>query len=96
LREMGIRVALGASRGQVLSLVLRDGLRLGMFGIVIGVVGSMGAARLLSTQLYGVKATDPSTFAAVAVLLGMVAVLAAYVPARRAAQVDPIHVLRDE
>jgi predicted permease len=96
LREMGIRVALGASRGQVLSLVLRDGLRLGMFGIVIGVVGSMGAARLLSTQLYGVKATDPATFAAVAVLLGMVAVLAAYVPARRAAQVDPIHVLRDE
>ena len=91
-----VRIALGASRPQVLRLVLSDGLRLGMVGIVIGVFGSIGAAALLSSQLYGVKATDPWTFTFAALLLMFVAAAAGYMPARRAARVDPINVLRDE
>jgi predicted permease len=96
LREMGIRIALGATRTEVLSLVLNDGLRVGATGIVIGILGSIAATRLLSSQLYGVKPTDPGTFVLVAVLLAIVAVSAAYLPASRAASVDPIAVLRDE
>lgn len=96
LREMGIRIALGATRNDVLSLVLKDGLRLGMVGIVIGILGSVAVTRMLTSQLYGVSATDPWTFALVALLLAMVAASAAYLPARRAAAVDPIEVLREE
>ena len=96
LREMGIRIALGASRSEALSLVLYDGLRLGMVGILVGIVASVAATRLLSTQLYGVKATDPLTFVFVVLLLAAVAALATYIPARRAAGVDPIAVLRQE
>jgi putative ABC transport system permease protein len=96
LREMGIRIALGANQGQVLGLVLRDGVRLGGLGILVGVAGAMGATRLLSSQLYGVKAIDPSVFAIVALVLVAIATSAAYLPARRAARVDPINVLRDE
>lgn len=96
LREMGIRIALGATRTEVLSLVLNDGLRVGAIGIVIGILGSIAAMRLLSSQLYGVKPTDPWTFALGAVLLAIVAVSAAYLPAHRAAAVDPIVVLREE
>ena len=95
-RELGIRLALGASQQQVFRLVLQEGLRLGILGICLGLLGWMGVGRLLSSQLYGVKATDLETFASVALLLTLVAVVAAYVPARRAALVDPISVLRDE
>lgn len=96
LREMGIRIALGADQRQVLGLVIRDGLRLGLMGIGAGLIGSIAATRLLSTQLFGVKATDPLIFSTVALLLAGMAALAAYVPARRAARVDPITVLREE
>ncbi len=96
LREIGIRIALGASQREVLRIVLGEGARLGVWGVLIGLIGSLGATRLLASQLYGVKATDPWTFGAVAFLLALVAILAAYVPARRAARVDPKTVLRDE
>jgi putative ABC transport system permease protein len=96
LREMGIRIALGATQGNVLRIILADGLRCGLFGICFGVAGSYGATRLLSSQLYGVKPTDPWMFISVTLLLALVATMAAYVPARRAALVDPIAVLRDE
>ncbi len=95
-REIGIRMALGANQRKVLGAILTDGLRCALFGITIGLAGAFGATRLLSSQLYGVKATDPWMFASVALLLSLVAAFAAYVPARRAAQVDPITVLRHE
>jgi putative ABC transport system permease protein len=96
MREMGIRIALGANQGQVLRLVLGDGLRLGLFGILSGIIGSVAATRLLSSQLYGVTATDPLTFILVALILATISAMATYLPARRAARVDPITVLRDE
>jgi predicted lysophospholipase L1 biosynthesis ABC-type transport system permease subunit len=96
LREMGIRIALGATQRNVLGIILADGLRCGLFGICLGVAGSFGATRLLSSQLYGVKSTDPWMFISVTLLLALVAAIAAYMPARRAARVDPIAVLRDE
>ncbi|MBV9157574.1 MAG: ABC transporter permease, partial [Acidobacteriaceae bacterium] len=95
-REMGIRIALGANRRQMLNLILSDGFRLGISGIVIGTVGSIAATRLLRSQLYGVKSTDPWVFGIVAVLLAAVAILAAYIPAYHASRVDPITVLREE
>jgi putative ABC transport system permease protein len=96
LREMGIRIALGATQGNVLKMILTDGFRCGLFGICFGVAGAFGATRLLRSQLYGVKSTDPWMFIAVTLLLALIATIAAYVPARRAARVDPITVLRDE
>jgi putative ABC transport system permease protein len=96
LREMGIRIALGATQGNVLKMILADGFRCGLFGICFGVAGSFGATRLLRSQLYGVKSTDPWMFISVTLLLALIATMAAYVPARRAARVDPITVLRDE
>jgi predicted permease len=95
-REFGIRIALGSSRGGVMRLVLRDGVFLIGGGTVIGVVGALAATRLLSTFLFGVKPTDPVTFAAVALLLGAVAILGSYFPARRATKVDPLVALRAE
>ncbi len=96
LREMGIRMALGASQYQVLRIVLEEGMQVGALGVLIGLIGSFGATRLLASQLYKVKATDPWTFGAVALLLASIAAIAAYLPARRAARVDPIAVLREE
>jgi predicted permease len=95
-QEIGIRVALGARRGDVVWLVVRQSLRLAGLGIVIGLVGAWGVTRLLGGLLYGVGATDARTFVAVAVVLGAVAATAAWVPARRAAGVDPISALRHD
>ncbi len=95
-REMGIRMALGASRTRVLTLVLGQGLRLTALGVVLGLGLSLGLARLLDAMLYGVAAYDGWTFAGVALLLGTVAVLAAWLPARRATRVDPAIALRAE
>jgi predicted permease len=93
-REIGVRVALGAQHGQVLSLIVGEGLRLAAMGLVLGVIGSMLLARTLRGLVYGVSPTDPAAFASVVALLAIVAVVAAWVPARRAARVDPMQVLR--
>jgi ABC-type antimicrobial peptide transport system permease subunit len=95
-QEIGIRVALGARRWDVLRLVLSHSVNMAALGVVIGVVGSLALTRLMSKMLYGVSATDPMTFCAVAALLTLVAVSASYIPARRAMRVDPIVALRYE
>jgi predicted permease len=94
--EIGIRMALGASSGSVLRLILRQGLLLGIMGIGIGLAGAIVLTRLISGLLYGVSAADPLTFAAVSILLAAAAVAAQIIPARRAARVDPIIALRHE
>lgn len=95
-REIGIRIALGANPGKVLRLVLGRGLRLAGFGTAIGILAALMLTQLLNSLLFGVSATDPVTFAAVAGLLLGVALLACYVPARRAMRVDPMVALRYE
>jgi putative ABC transport system permease protein len=94
--EIGVRMALGAHTGNVLSLVLGEGLRLAALGAAIGLAGSLFAARLLSGMLFGVAPSDPATFAGVAMVLVLVALVACYVPARRATRVDPLVALRYE
>jgi putative ABC transport system permease protein len=95
-REIGIRVALGARPEQVMMPVLKEGLTLALAGIAIGLAGAAAATRLLARFLYGVGALDPATFAAVAALLLAIALLASYIPSRRALRIDPIEALRDE
>ena len=95
-REMGIRMALGAQRWDILWLILRQGGTLAAAGVVVGMISSLGLARFMTAQLYGIRATDPVTFIAVAVLLGLVALAACCVPAMRAARVDPMVALRYE
>ncbi len=95
-QEIGIRMALGAERRNVLGLVVGEGARVAVLGIAIGVTASFLVTRLLSSLLFGVSATDPLTFTAVAVLLGAVALVASYIPAQRAARVDPMVALRYE
>jgi putative ABC transport system permease protein len=95
-REIGIRLALGAQRGSVLALVLQNGLKLTGAGIVLGLSGSLALARLLRNLLFAVGPTDPLTFAAVPVLLILAALLACWLPARRATKVDPLIALRYE
>jgi putative ABC transport system permease protein len=94
--EIGIRMALGAPRGDVFRLVVGEGLKLAGVGIAIGIAAALGLARLMSSLLYGISATDFETFTGVAVLLALVALLACYVPARRAMRVDPTVALRYE
>jgi predicted permease len=95
-RELGIRMALGASRDGVLKLVLRQGMQLALLGMVIGLAGAFALTRLISSQLYGVGTTDPATFVAVTAVLGTVALVASLVPAMRATRVDPVIALREE
>jgi putative ABC transport system permease protein len=94
--ELGIRATLGASRGEIIGLVLRQGLRLVAAGMVSGLVAAFVMLRFLAKLLYGVRPADPITLAAVAVLLGAIALLACYIPARRAAKVEPVIALRYE
>ena len=94
--EIGIRMALGAERADVLRMVVSHGLRLSLIGIGAGLAAALGLTRLMSSMLFGVRPTDFVTFAAVSLLLAGVAVLASYVPARRATRVDPIIALRYE
>ena len=95
-REMGIRMALGATPREVVGLVLREGMRLAVIGVGIGIVGALLATRALRGMLFGVSAADPVTLLAVSAFLAAVALLAAYLPARRAARVDPMTALRGE
>ena len=95
-REIGIRVALGATRRNIVSLVVRQGMTLGLSGVAIGLAGAVMLTRLIRSLLFGVEATDPVTFVGIALLLGLVALLASYIPARRASRVDPLVALRYE
>jgi putative ABC transport system permease protein len=95
-REIGVRLALGAQPRDVLSMVLVGGGKLAAVGLVIGLVGSLGVSYLLRSQLYGVSSSDPATYVVVAALLGLVALAACYLPARRATRVDPLIALRYE
>jgi macrolide transport system ATP-binding/permease protein len=95
-REIGIRMALGANSRDVLSLVIKQGMRLALIGLGVGLAGSLALTRLMSSVLYGVSATDAMTFALVSSLLAVVVLAACYIPARRAARVDPMIALRYE
>ncbi len=95
-RELGIRMALGAGRGKVLGMVVGQGAKLALIGIALGIAGSLAVTRFLSAMVYGISTTDVPTFALVAILLGSVAVAASYLPARRAAEADPLEALRTE
>jgi putative ABC transport system permease protein len=95
-REIGIRMALGAQRHDVLKLVVKQGMSLAGIGVLVGIAVSLGLTRLMAGLLFGVSATDPLTFILVALGLASVALLANYVPARRAAKVDPMVALRYE
>lgn len=94
--EVGLRMALGAQRGDVLRLVIKQGLLLTVIGVAIGLAGALAMTRVLASLLYGVTATDPLTFVSVALLLIIIGVLACYIPARRATRVDPLEALRHE
>jgi ABC-type antimicrobial peptide transport system permease subunit len=94
--EIGIRMALGATRGTVLRILMEQGLRLVLIGLVLGLAVAFAVTRLLSSVLYGVKTNDLLTFGGVTLLLAGVAVLASYIPARRAASIEPMQALRSE
>jgi ABC-type antimicrobial peptide transport system permease subunit len=93
-QEFGIRLALGAQPGNVFSIVLGQGARLALFGVILGFIAAFAVTRLMTSLLFGVQPTDPITFTAVPALLMGVALLACYIPARRATRVDPIIALR--
>jgi len=96
VHEIGIRLALGAQRSSILQIVLRQGLRLALAGAAVGLVAATIVSRLMAGLLYDVRPTDPLTFAGVALLLIIVALLACYIPARRAVRVNPLDALRHE
>jgi putative ABC transport system permease protein len=94
--EIGLRMALGAESSDVLKMVVTDGMKLAVVGLLLGIVGAALLSRYLESELYGIKATDPYTYAGVALGLGAVAAAACYFPARRATKVDPISALRHD
>jgi ABC-type antimicrobial peptide transport system permease subunit len=95
-REIGVRLALGATPGEILGLVVRGGMTLTLAGVALGIVGSLLAGRLILNLLYGVRSWEPDILAASATVLIAVAILGCYFPARRASQVDPMEALRIE
>jgi len=94
-KEIGIHMALGATRGRVLGMILGQGMRLTVVGLVAGLAASFALTRLLQAQLYVVKPTDPVTLVVVAAFFGVVALIACYIPAQRATRVDPMNALRE-
>jgi putative ABC transport system permease protein len=94
--EVGLRIALGATTGSVLRLVLGEGLALAALGLALGLAAAATSARLLTSMLFRVQPTDPIVYLAVTVLLGMVALVASYVPARRASKIDALAAIRQE
>jgi putative ABC transport system permease protein len=95
-REIGVRIALGAQKQNVLSLVIGQGMKLALVGVGVGVLVALALTRVLRSLLYDVKPTDPPTFVAVSLLLVAIALIACWLPARRAAKVDPMEALRYE
>jgi putative ABC transport system permease protein len=95
-REIGIRMALGAQRSDILGQIVRQGMSTTLIGIAVGLTGAFALTRVLRSLLFGVKSTDPLTFIAVGLLLSFVALIASYIPARRAMRVDPMVALRHE
>jgi ABC-type antimicrobial peptide transport system permease subunit len=95
-QEIGVRLAIGASPADVVRLFLREGVALAAAGLLIGVVSALAAGRVLASLLFGVTTTDPLTFAGVTLALGIAALCASYLPARRAAAVDPMTALRTD
>jgi ABC-type antimicrobial peptide transport system permease subunit len=94
--DIGVRMALGAERGQILRLVLRQAFELTAAGVVVGLLGALGLTRVMDSLLYGVGVRDPVTFILAPAVLMMTAMVASYIPARRATRVDPVVALRDE
>jgi len=96
LHELGVRMALGAARRDILRLVLGEGLRLAVAGVAVGILGALALTRLMSSMLYGIRATDPLTFLVVSAAVSAIALLASWFPARRATRIDPMAALRCE
>ena len=94
--EMGIRMAVGANPSDVVKLVMVSGAKLAFSGVLVGLIGAAALSRIMASQLYAVGATDPLTFAGVALVLGLVALAATYVPALRAARIDPVLAIQGE
>jgi ABC-type antimicrobial peptide transport system permease subunit len=96
IQEIGIRMALGAQKDDVLRLIVSRGVILAISGIAVGIAGALSLTRLMSSLLYGTQAADPTTFLAVIFVLSAVAIAASYIPARRAAKIEPMAALRHE
>jgi ABC-type antimicrobial peptide transport system permease subunit len=95
-RELGIRMALGATQSHILRLVVRQGMTLALTGVAIGLVGAFALTRVMRSLLFGIGATDAATFTVISLVLIFTALLASYIPARRAARIDPMVSLRCE